>query len=227
MSSTSQFPYPYRPDGVPSRASRGEAYTAGLAAAVGILAGSALIGLAGGFAWAQLAPRVAYVTVGGGSADVVNAETTAFIAGDAWYCLIGLIGGVIIGVAGYLLAVRRLGPVPMAGILAGSVAAGYVARWIGENEGTSGFNRELLNSRPGTVLHAPLALGAQGAIAFWPLAACLAAGGLLFAVALRERAAARRQPAADGTAADGTAAGGTVASGGPADDGMGTAGPAG
>lgn len=221
MSSTGQFPYPYRPEGVPSRASRGEAYTTGLAATFGIVVGSVLIGLAGGFAWAQFAPRVAYVTVGGGSADVVNAETTAFIAGDAWYCLIGLIGGVIIGVAGYLLAVRRHGPVPMMGILAGSIAAAYTARWVGENDGVSGFNRELLSSRPGTVLHAPLSLGAQGAIAFWPLAACLAAGGLLFAVTLRERAAAHRQQAADGPTADGPTADGT------ADDGIAGAGPPG
>ncbi|SRR6266487_1938330 len=212
MSETGQLPHPYQPDGVPSRASRGEATTASLVATLGILAGSALVGGAGGYAWSRLAPRVAYVVIGGGSADVVNAETTAFIVGDAWYCLIGLAGGLIIGVLGYLLAVRRHGPAPMVGILAGSIAAGYAARWIGQNSGVAGFNRQLLTSRPGTVLHAPLSLGGQSPIAFWPLAACLAAGGLAFAVILRERAAAHRRTAqAGGTApGGGTAADGTI-----------------
>ena len=58
-----------------------------------ILFGSALIGLAGGLAWTSFAPRAVYVVVGRGSADVVNPETSAFIAADAWYCLIGVAAG--------------------------------------------------------------------------------------------------------------------------------------
>ena len=39
------------------------------------------------------------------------------------------------GGLGYLLGVRRYGPLPMIGVLAGAVAAGYLARWIGEQSG--------------------------------------------------------------------------------------------
>jgi len=191
MSETSQLPYPYQPGGEAAAdtgtGGRQDSLAACLLAALAVLVGSVLIGLGGGFAWAQLAPRVVYVAVGGGSADVVNAETTAFIAGDAWYCLIAVIGGLVIGVLGYLLAVRRYGPAPMAALLAGSIAAAYAARWIGQDSGLAEFNSKLLASHPGTVLDAPLALGGQSPMAFWPLAACLAAGVLTLLAALRAR----------------------------------------
>ena len=45
------------------------------------------------------------MVTGRGSANVINPETAAFIAADAGYCLIGVAGGIIIGLAGYLLAV--------------------------------------------------------------------------------------------------------------------------
>lgn len=171
--------------------------------AAAILIGSVALGLAGGLAWAGLAPRALYVVVGRGSADVVNPETTAFIAADAWFCLIGAAGGLIIGLAGYLLAVRRDGPVPMAAILAGSALAGAAARWIGVRQGLSRFDHLLLTTHKGTLLHAPLALAGDSsmafwpsrasvpAIAFWPLAACAVAGGIVLVLTLRERRAAR------------------------------------
>ena len=166
-----------------------------------IFAGSVVIGLAGGLAWTALAPRALYVVVSRGSANVVNPETTAFIAADAWYCLIGVAGGLVIGLAGYLLAVRRYGPVPMAAILAGSTIAGIAARWVGEHQGLHRFDRQLLTTHQGTLLHAPLALAGDTsaavwptatslpAMAFWPLAACAVAGGILLVTALRERSA--------------------------------------
>jgi len=163
-----------------------------------VLAGSALVGLAGGFVWAGLAPRVVYVVVSSGAADVVKPETTAFIAGDAWYCLIGAIGGLIIGTVGYLLAVRRYGPVPMAAVLAGSVGAGYVALRTGQQSGRAQFDNQLLTSHLGALLHAPLTLGGYTDLAFWPLAACLVAGGLVLLVTMREqRTRAQRRYAAE------------------------------
>lgn len=166
-----------------------------------ILLGSALLGLAGGLAWTTFAPRAVYVVVGRGSANVVNPETSAFIAADAWYCLIGVAGGLVIGLAGYLLGVRRHGPAPMAAILTGGVVAGIAARWVGEHRGLSQFNRQLLSTPHGTSLHAPLALAGDTsaavwptvasfpAVAFWPLAACAVAGGIVLIRTLRDRRA--------------------------------------
>ncbi|HEX9064848.1 MAG TPA: hypothetical protein VF843_07055, partial [Streptosporangiaceae bacterium] len=166
-------------------------------------AGGVLAGLIGGLAWSAFAPRAVYVVVSQGSADVVNAETSAFIAADAWYCLIGVIGGAVIGLAGYLIGVRRYGPGPMAAVLLCSVAAAVTARAIGEHQGLARFNHQLLTSPAGTRLHAPLALAGDTSVAFWPtrsslpavaswpLAACLVAGGIVLIAVLRDRSAAR------------------------------------
>jgi hypothetical protein len=204
MSITGEYPFepgPGGPGGGSGQAARARSLAASLVSSVVILLGSALIGLAGGVAWTKFAPRAVYVVVGGGSAEVVNPETTAFIAADAWYCLIGVVGGLAIGLAGYLLSVRRYGPVPMAAILAGGVLAGLAARWVGENQGLHQFNRQLQTTPHGTLLHAPLGLAGDTsaavwpplaslpAVAFWPLAACGVAGGIVLMKVLRDRPA--------------------------------------
>ncbi len=211
MSITSEYPFEPNPGASGGGSGRRAGHAAppsvagGLLGALAILVGSGIVGLAGGYAWAHLAPKAVYIVVGHGSADVVNPETSAFIAADAWFCLIGVVGGLIIGLAGYLLAVRRHGPAPMAAILAGSVIAAIAARWVGEHQGLHQFDRQLLTVHQGTLLHAPLALAGDTsaaiwpptaslpAVAFWPLAACVVAGGIVLMGVLRDRSAARRR----------------------------------
>jgi hypothetical protein len=158
-----------------------------------IVLGSGVVGAAAGLAWAAAAPRVVYqvYTLNPPTAYAINSETSAFIAADAWYCLLAVIGGALIGLFGYLLGVRRDGPVPMAGIVLGATGAAFLTEWLGHRQsGGPGFNHLLSTSRPGTLLHAPISLGAQGALAFWPLAAAAVAGGIELIGVLRDR----RQP---------------------------------
>ena len=158
---------------------------------VAVIAGTALLGAATGFAWAAVAPRALVVVIGRGSADVVNAETSAFIVADAWFTLLTAVGGIISGLLGYALAVRRGGAPAMGAVLVGGLAAALIAKWIGQRSGTAAFNRALVVGRPGVLQHAPLMLGGLGALAFWPLAAGLVAGGIEAVVLLRERRAAQ------------------------------------
>src|ERR1035438_6774508 len=125
--------------------------------------------------------------VGTGVANVINSETNAFIAADGWYCLICLLGGVMTGLVGYWLAVRRHGPVAMAAMLIGALAAGLITLWIGERSGLSTFHHLLATLPSGAHFQAQLALGSRSAIAFWPLAAGLMAGSLELSAALRDR----------------------------------------
>jgi hypothetical protein len=143
-----------------------------------IVAGSALLGLAAGYGWSLVAPRALLVIVSHGAAGLVRPETSAFIVADGAFCLIALAGGVLSGALGYLLGVRRYGPLPMAGVLVGALAAGLLARWVGEQPGSATFHHLLATLPVGARLHDSLTLGATGAIAFWPLAAGLVAGGL-------------------------------------------------
>jgi hypothetical protein len=189
---------PGGPDAAPSPAGvHAGGALAPVLAFVAVLLGTTLLGVAAGFIWAAVAPRALLVVVGRGSADVVNPETTAFIAQDAWFVLLCVIGGAISGLLGYLFAVRRHGVSAMAGVLAGAVAAALIARWIEEQQsGAAAFNHLLGISRPGVFLRAPVAVSGVGALAFWPLAAGLCAGGFEAVQYFRERRRAFSQRSA-------------------------------
>ena len=139
-----------------------------LAAFVAALAGSAVLGVAAGVIWTAVAPRALWQEIGPGEAELVNAESHAFIVADAWFCLIVAVGGAITGVVGYRLLVRRAGWPAAAGLILGAVAAGLLTLWIGENIGLGTYNHLLATSRNGAFFHASLGLGAKSALAFWP-----------------------------------------------------------
>lgn len=144
---------------------------------VAVVAGTALLGVAGGLLWAAVAPHALLVMASPGAADLVHPETSAFITADGLFALIMIVGGVISGLLGYLLAVRRHGPVAMAAVLAGAVAAAFLARWIGELSGRASLHHLLASLPVGAHLYDRLTLGASSLLAFWALAAGLVAGG--------------------------------------------------
>ena len=127
-----------------------------------------MLGVAGGLIWAVLAPRALLQEVGHGEAQLVNAESAAFILADAWFCLIAAIGGAITGIAGYRLLVRREGWIAAAGLVLGAVAASVLMLWTGENIGLGTYNHLLAVSPDGTFFRASLGLGAKSALALWP-----------------------------------------------------------
>ncbi len=143
-----------------------------------VAAGTALLGVAAGYIWSLVAPRAVLVVISPGAAGLVQVETSAFIVADAAFCLIVIAGGVVSGALGYLLAVRRHGPLAMAAVLGGALAAGYLARWTGEQSGLTTFHHLLATLPVGAHLRDSLMLRASGALVFWPMAAGLVAGGL-------------------------------------------------
>jgi hypothetical protein len=163
---------------------------------VSAAAATAVWGIPAGFAWAAVAPHVLVEVVGHGSAQVVNAETSAFIVADVWFCLIGVIGGLLTGSLGYLIAVRRWGAAAAAGLIAGALAASAVALWVGDLGGHAAFQHQLAVSAPGTRLNASLALGAKSGLTFWPMLAALTI--VVIEIVIRSRSARRsaRQSAA-------------------------------
>ena len=139
-----------------------------LAAFAAALAGSAVLGVLAGLIWAVVAPRALLQEVGRGEAQVVNAESSAFIAADGWFCLIVAVGGVVTGLLGYRLLVRRAGWLAAAGLVIGAVAAVLLALWTGEHIGLGTYNHLLATSASGTFFRASLGLGAKSALVFWP-----------------------------------------------------------
>ena len=147
-------------------------------ALIATAAASAALGLLTGLLWSAVAPRALLIVQSPGVAYVANAETRAFITADAWFCLLTALGGLICGLAGYLLAVRSHGAAALAGLVLGGVAASVLAMWVGQQQGLAGFHARLAVSHAGTRLREPLALGGHGALAFWPLFAALLVGAI-------------------------------------------------
>ena len=192
MSELPQSPRAARPDDA-GRERPLDASAAAVGVSLAIVAGTALLGLAAGYVWSQLAPRALLVIVSPGAAGLVHTETAAFIAADLTFCLIGLAGGVLSGALGYLLGVRRYGPLAMIGVLAGALAAAVLARWVGQQSGLASFHHLLATLPAGRHLLDPLTLRATGGIACWPFAAGLTAGGMeAFATRGRHRSGAGR-----------------------------------
>ena len=95
---------------------------------------------------------------------------------DAWFCLLTAIAGLVCGLAGYLLAVRRYGAAALTGLVLGGVGAALLAMWVGQQQGLAGFRSRLAASAAGTRLREPLTLGGHGELAFWALFAAAAVG---------------------------------------------------
>src|SRR4051794_29341854 len=131
------------------------------------LAATAALGVAAGLIWGQVAPRAQLQEVSAGVAQVVNAETRAFIGADGWFCLIAAAGGVVTGTCGYLLGIRRRGNVTQAavtvGLILGAIAAGFVMRWLGEQSGYQAYQHQGAQAAAGAPFSAPPPPRAEGA----------------------------------------------------------------
>jgi len=169
-----------------------------LLALIATVAASALLGLLIGLIWSAVAPRAVLVVQSHGVAYVLNSETNAFIVADAWFCLLTAVAGLICGLVGYVVAVRRYGALALTGLLLGGVAGSWLAMWVGQQQGLARFRAQLVTSPPGTRLREPLVLGGHGALAFWPLVVGLLVGSVeMVSQAIdrrRAEAAARAQP---------------------------------
>ena len=175
-------------------------------APLAVAAGTAALGVLAGLVWAAVAPRPLLVIAAHGEAALVHVETTAFIAADAAFCLVCLAGGAISGALGYLFAGRKHGPPAMAGLLAGALAAAFVARWVGEHSGLAAFQHQLATLPVGARLSDSLKLRATSALGLWVLAAAVVAGGLELLASPGRHRTRRMAPVvrhADGPAGEG------------------------
>jgi hypothetical protein len=138
------------------------------------LIGSAVLGLPAGLIWGEAAPRALLQETGtAGVAEFVNAETSAFIGADAWFCGIAAVAGLITGLLGYrfLVAPRAGGAraAATAGLVLGALAGAFIMLWLGEQIGLSAYQHHLASSPNGTTFSASLSLGAKSALSFWPM----------------------------------------------------------
>jgi hypothetical protein len=133
------------------------------------LVGSALLGAVAGLIWGAVAPRALFQVVTQGEAQLVNPESNAFILADVWFCGIAAAGGLITGLTGVRLLVRKDGWPAAAGLVLGAVAAAFVMMWVGGLIGLSTYNHQLATAGANAYFNDSLALSAKSVLSFWPL----------------------------------------------------------
>jgi hypothetical protein len=155
---------PEAPDG-PSRG------TLAMRGVLFVLAGAGLGALAGVIWWAVV-PLPTYTVEPNGGANTTQQGLTQYVAGDAWFSLIGFVVGLAIGFAGWRLF-RRIGWPVVALAIVGAVVAALVCWWVGWELGPGPFPARLAGASPGAQVPIELTLRAPVAVLVWPFAAVL------------------------------------------------------
>lgn len=136
-----------------------------------------MLGLPAGLIWSAVAPRAVVQLIVAGFPAAVNAETSAYIAADGWFCAIAAVAGILTGVIGYLLLVKPgENTFAAVGLVLGSLAAAFIMWWLGGQIGLSAYQHAVATSRIGADFNQSLNLGAKSAIAFWPLLTAVTIG---------------------------------------------------
>lgn len=137
---------------------------------IGYLALACLLGAAAGALWWSIVALPAYQVDSQGRASVTERQLTQFFAGDAWFCLLGLVIGVGLGILGYRL-LRDLGWPLVLVVVIGAGAAGLLCWAVGYQLGPGEFTPRLANAPLGGSVPITLTVQSKAALLFWPLCA--------------------------------------------------------
>ncbi|MDN5761563.1 MAG: hypothetical protein L0H41_04530 [Microlunatus sp.] len=137
---------------------------------VGFLSLALGLGAGAGVLWWLIVTRPAYRLDSQGRASVTERGLTQFFAGDAWYCLLGLVIGVGLGVLGWRV-LRDLGWPVVLVVVIGGAAAGLLCWLVGYQLGPGEFTPRLAAATPGDAVPITLTVRSKAALLSWPLCA--------------------------------------------------------
>ncbi|MEV0458904.1 DUF2567 domain-containing protein [Catellatospora methionotrophica] len=144
-----------------------------LAAVIGVL------GLGLGLLWHAVAPTLPLRIVEGG-AVYTSPEPEQLAAAEGWFVLLGLGFGLLCAIGAWVLLPARRGPIQLAGLLVGTLIAGWAAWWLGHDIGLAAYQDKLANAPVDTLIQKPVDLRAVKKLTFFPYAI----GGVLLIPAL-------------------------------------------
>ena len=137
---------------------------------VALVALGAGLGALSGLLWHAAVDLPAYRIGSEGGASITERGLAAFIGGDAWFCGIGAVVGLLLGTLAWF-GFRRVGwPVVPVAVLAATVAA-LVCQAVGTRLGPSDFTRRLAAAQPGELVPISLELRAWTSLLVWPFLA--------------------------------------------------------
>ncbi len=130
------------------------------------------LGAATGVLWWWVVDLPAYSVGDSGRAGISERGLTEFFAGDAWFCMIGFVVGLALGILGWRLF-KNLGWPVAVGVAALAVLAGLICWLVGYALGPGPFVPRLAAARPGDLVPIELTVRSPVALVVWPFAAIL------------------------------------------------------
>jgi hypothetical protein len=141
-----------------------------------LLAGFVLLslglGAVGGVVWEALVDLPTYVVSSDGGASTTERGLTEFLAGDAWFCVIGLVLFLGLGTLAWRwFAGIGWAIVPV--VVLTAVAAALLCWMVGYELGPGEFAPRLANARPNDIVPIELTLRARASLLTWPFFAVI------------------------------------------------------
>lgn len=127
-------------------------------------------GALAGVLWWLVVDLPGYLVQPDGSAATSERQLAEFVAGDAWFTVIGALVSVALGWLAWA-RLRSLGW-PVVLVSAGSATAAALVCWfVGYHLGPDEFNQRLAVARPGETVPIELTLRAKASLLVWPFVA--------------------------------------------------------
>ena len=128
------------------------------------------LGALTGVLWWWVVDLPGYLVNRDGGASTSERGLADFVAGDAWFTLLGSLAGLLLGWLAWA-RLRQLGwPVVLIAVGA-AVAAALVCWLVGYLLGPDDFTRRMARSRPGDLVLIQLTIRAKASLLVWPFAA--------------------------------------------------------
>ena len=127
-------------------------------------------GVLAGVVWWALVDLPFYRIQTDSTATTGERVLTEFIAGDAWFCVIGVVVGLSLGALGWHY-LRHLGWPLVVIVVTVTTAAALLCWAVGYQLGPGEFERRLATARPGDLVPIDLTVRAYASIVVWPFLA--------------------------------------------------------
>jgi len=130
------------------------------------------LGAVAGVFWESVVVLPSYEVRSDGGATTTERGLTEFFAGDAWFCVIGLVLFLVLSTLAWL-RFREVGWPLVLVMMLTALAAGLICWAVGYQLGPGEFPRRLAEAQPGAVVPIELTLRARASLLSWPFAAVI------------------------------------------------------
>ena len=130
------------------------------------------VGAVAGVLWWQVVPLPVYTVGSNGGASTTERGLTQYVAGDAWFSLIGFGVGVGLGLLAWRVF-RRIGWPIVPLVVVASVIAALICWLVGWKLGPGPFPPRLAEAQAGALVPIELTVRAPVSVLVWPFGAVL------------------------------------------------------